>query len=672
MQVRLWNALGEVDEIRNMLFESSIDMARQYGIGSKESEYIADTLVSISNTTLRSKLMAYTLRTLRRTVIKPVLSLMDHPLWTEIAILVRFHLMLSFDNHGPLKNYVPDILHIITLLIGVGPTFIRTSTHGIIVNLIQTLCMSPSLPEINKQELQQLISQEKGKRSQLMYGLVNPYADAFTIDSETLTDPLAGLLDLNVFENLIKSLLRIVELGAPNTDIANAWRSRWLSHITSEAFQQNPAIQPRTIIALGYLGGNQIDDNIIYQVLATLEKALLSFNPDDPYLVLSVLKCLKNLVENSSVHSRYLVSLFWIAIGIISINHSDLICIGMELLNNVLCSMDSENIFNNEKLAMENLFLKSRALVNDLYKQLDEICGVNFETHFSFAVVGLLIKGLGKTSQAKMIFNQCLVNLLKCATKHPHKTNDSQVLGYVAGLLPVARKIETKKNMFYFAGMRWLIDDNSNDNNDDHQYNDNENMEKQKRSTRVPENDIFNKFNNDEQDIFSASSLSEISIPINRKFNNLDPQSADTINKSVLFNKLNINDQTTALLFITCLATQLNITDKSCEENYLYDALAEAAACMPQVFSIVYPTLLNKMNQHLLDAHCSATLQSIQHIFISMCSYSDMHNPKTNITDALNKLGFPALHDITYGVSTNTMITITSILSQVIEKFINS
>lgn len=663
MQVRLWSALGEVDGIRNMLIETSIELARHHGIGSKEAEYIADTFVSISGITVRSKLMALTLRILRRTAIKPTQSLMDNPLWTEIGILTRLNLMLSFDNCGPLKNYVPDVLHMITLLIGVGPTFIRTSIYGIIVNLIQTLCMSPLISESSKQGLQQLVTCSGGKRSQLMYGLVNPRADMFTINSETLSDPLAGNLDSDVLENIIKTFLHVIELGAPNIDIANAWRSRWLSHITSETFQFNPAIQPRTFIALGYLGGGQIDDNIMYQVLTSLKTALLSFNSNDTYLIQSILKCLRSLIEHLDVQSRYTVSLFWIAIGIITIGHSDLICVGMELLDNVLRLMDSGNIFNDEDVVMEELLLKAREPVNDLYEKLDTLSGVRFNTHFSFAVVGLLIKGWGRAHQAKMISNQCLIHLLSCATKHPHKTIDSQVLGYVAGLTSRARKMETKKNMYCFAGMCWQME-NYNGKNVENQEN-----------PRMRITDVQGKeteYNNyDEKPIF----LPPLYEPT-KKYNTIDTQSQqsylNTDDHHILFDKLNSNNPTLALLFITCLATQVNLSESDCEQNYLYDVLADAATCIPHEFSIVYPTLLNKMNQHMLNCQNLTTLKSIKRILISFCSDPIIHNSRININDVLNNLGFPALHDISFGISNNNMITIASILSQIIEKFINN
>ncbi|CAO3627454.1 unnamed protein product [Cunninghamella echinulata] len=663
IQVRLWSTLGEVDGIRNMLIETSIELARHHGIGSKEAECIADTFVSISSITVRSKLMALTLRNLRKTAIKPSQSLMDHPLWTEIGILIRLNLMLSFDNCGPLKNYVPDILHMITSLIGVGPTFIRTSIYGIIVNLIQTLCMSPLISDSSKQGLQQLVTYSDEKRSQLMYGLVNPHADVFTINSETLSDPLAGYLDSDVLENIIKTFLHVIELGAPNIDIANAWRSRWLSHITSDTFQFNPAIQPRTFIALGYLGGGQIDDNIMYQVLASLKKALLSFNPNDTYLILSILKCLRSLIEHLDVQSRYTISLFWIAIGVITINHSDLICVGMELLDNVLRLMDFGNIFNDEDIVMEELLLEAREPVIDLYEKIDNLSGVQFNTHFSFAVAGLLTKGWGKTHQAKMISNQCLIHLLSCATKHPHKTIDSQVLGYVAGLISHARKMEKKKNMYCFAGMCWQMD-NYNDK-------DMEDEEKPKvRDTGVQGKE--REYNNNNRKPIFLPPLYESTT----KSNLIDTRSQQTYlntnDHHILFEKLNTNNPTLALLFITCLATQVNLSENDYEQNYLYDILADAATCIPQVFSIIYPTLLNKMNQHMLNCQNLTTLQSIKRILISFCSDPVIHNSRTNINDVLNNLGFPALYDISFGVSNNNMITIASLLSQVIEKFINS
>lgn len=605
--------MGTISTVWDLVIEASVEISKEHGLGSREAEMMADTCVTLSNILVRSKLVAISLRLLRRTTFNPVKSLMDHPHWLDIAVLTRFNLMLSFDNCGPMKNYVPDILHIVTLLVGVGPTLIRTTIHGITINLIQSLCISPKLLDSNRRELQQLMARVGERRVQLNFGLTKPYANAFMINADTLTDPLPEPFDLAVLHTILMQLLRIIEIGAPTTDISNAWRARWMSHITGVVFQPNPAIQPRAFVALGCLGhlrdDDDDDDDLMYQILCSLRRALLKFDPDNPTLVHSITMCLGDVVGNMKGSSRYLAPLFWVALALRSINHPALILHATELVQNVLHAMNAAHMFDAGEMAMKTLLFDTRVSYGDVCYRLDRLNGVNFETHFSFAVVGILMKGMVKEAT-----HQCLLAFLNCATRQAKDTVNETVLGYVTGLVSTARQ----SRQLWFAGVHWECTDD-NDNEDD------------------------------DTTVATRPTLSS--------------------NLETLFEKFDIPDDDTALLFLSCLVAQLQNEMEESERLFLYELLSHSATIMPDVFCSVYPTLLPQINALIASSDSLPLLKALQSILMSAFSDSRFQNPPT-LHDQLASLGFSVFEDPTAVTTAARMVEVSSLTSQIVERIL--
>ncbi|CAO3597273.1 unnamed protein product [Absidia cylindrospora] len=651
IQTKMWKMLGTVDSMRDMALAASIAISKEHGLGSIEAEAMADTCVTLSGILMRSKLVATTLRLIRKTTYKPTQSLMDHPFWLDIAIMTRFILMVSFDNSGPMKNYVPDILHMVTLLIGVGPTLIRTTIHGIIVNLIQSLCISSKLSVDSRRQLQQFMGEAGEKRTQLMFGLVKPYANAFTINPDTLTDPLTEVFDLSTLQTIITGLLQILEIGAPTTDISNAWRARWMGHVTSVVFQSNPAVQPRAFVALGCLGRQQVDDDILYQILAALQHALLRFDPDNPSLVLSISMCLRNIVENLRSDSRYLISLFWVAIGLLSINHEDLTCTASELLQGVLHSMNTDHLFDKGEAAMKKLLFDARVPYGDIVYHLDRVTGVNFETHFSFAVVGVLMKGW-RTPQGKDAAHQCSLTFLNCATRYEKDTVDECVLGYVASLISVARQAQARRDILRFAGVQWETPvKNINE----------------LQTTLTPE-DLDDDHEQQPNSSLQPSMTKYPALP--KRFSRRNLQAAWSSDTFILFNKLEIPDNDTALLFLSCLVAQLKTVENEGEQLYLYELLSNAAIIMPDVFCIVYPIMLPQMKQLVATSDSIPLLKAIQSILMSAYSDSRFQDPEVTLEDRLASLGFSAFENPSMTISSARMIEIATLAGQMVQRII--
>ncbi|KAI8647143.1 hypothetical protein BD408DRAFT_358792 [Parasitella parasitica] len=614
IQAKIWKTIAKVDDILNLVIDTFILVSNEHGVGSMQAEALADTLVTLSNVTVRSKLTSYLRKIIHRTSFKPTRSLTDHPSWPEIAILVRFVLMLSFNNRGPVKRVVPELFHIVSLIAGVGSTVMRASVHGIVVNMIQSLCTSMPLSAANVKKLQLLLIELSESKSRLLFGLNRSNANAFTITPETLNDTVEPISLLSL-ESIVSKLSEVINYAAPTADIANFWRARWMSLVASTAFQFNPAVQPRAFIVLGYLGREEIDDDLLYQILVALRGALAIFSDSDPNLVTSIMMCLKNVVESLPGDSRYLLQLFWVAVALVEINTGPTFAMAVELLQAVVRALDSNGIFAGD--TMIDVLLAARGPVADVARQLDNLCGVNFESHFSFAIAGIFMKGLRYNDVKDAIYHglHTFLDIERKQFPSDGLSEESSIietstLGYVAGLLPLAAKNEAVKDLLKIAGLT--------------------------------ETDI-------DSHIINGKTYAGI------------------------FDKFDIPDNTTALLLISLLANMLNTADNESERLFIYGLLSEAANAIPEVFSLIYDSLLPKMNQIMISSQTQAIIESVKSILLTACSDPVFTESKNKPTQRalLEQLGFSALDDPTFGASSTNVFQNAKLASELMERIIS-
>lgn len=80
-----------------------------------------------------------------KTCLSPTATLEQHLMWDDIAILARYMLMLSFNNSLDVAAHLPYLFHVVTLLVATGPLSLRASTHGLVINIIHSLCTCSQL-----------------------------------------------------------------------------------------------------------------------------------------------------------------------------------------------------------------------------------------------------------------------------------------------------------------------------------------------------------------------------------------------------------------------------------------------------------------------------------------------------------------------------------------------
>lgn len=215
VQAKIWRTLSRVDDMVNLIIDAFVQYSVENGIGSPQAEAMADTIVTMSSISVRGKVISRMRRVIQRTSLRPCRSLTEHPAWVEIAVLLRFILMLSFNNVGPGKPYLPEIFHIVSLLVGTGPTLVRASVHELVVNIIHTLCTGMPQSEENIKKLHFVLNDVCDSKNRVYFGLTKPHANAFTITHETMTD-VSETVNLSSLESIIRLLLDALSIGAPS------------------------------------------------------------------------------------------------------------------------------------------------------------------------------------------------------------------------------------------------------------------------------------------------------------------------------------------------------------------------------------------------------------------------------------------------------------------------
>lgn len=314
--------------------------------------------------------------------------------------------------------------------------------------------------------------------------------------------------------NLIKNL---------SLDVANSWHARWMSLVTSMTFQFNPALQPRSFVVLGCLAQDEIDDDLLYQILIVLRNELARFDGSNPHLVVSIMMCLVNIIDNLSSSSRYIKPMFWLAIGMIHMNHASVFPHAIKLLHSVLRTLDTHKCFDNQ--SVEKVLMEARAPFAVICQELDAAIGFSFDTQFSFAIASILMKGY-KNSEARDSIFECLTLFLEIEAKSTMKPNviNSKCLGYFCGLLLFASKTDTLLELLRLAGIN-EIDTNS---------------------------------------ISNSTSI-----------------------YTTIWKAIDIPNNTTGILLVSFLVSLLSLAENETERLFLYGLLSRAAVCTPEVFSLV-------------------------------------------------------------------------------------
>jgi len=588
MQIKIWKVLGEVEEIVSQVIDVLIQKALEHGPLTPQSEVVCNTIVSYASSNVQlvaGKIISKLRKKLKVSSFNGAVSLTDHPEWDQLTIMIRLILMLSFSNNVFVQQYLPELFHIVTMFVGVGTPLIRASIHGLVVNLIHSMCINLSPESETFKNLSVQLSEFVEQKCTVLFGLSKGSQNAFTNISEAMSDPYEGIT-LSALEMVSTTLLNIMTYGAPTEEISATWKSRWMSLITSTAFQYNPALQPRAFVAMGCLARDEVDDDLLYQILVALRNALALYDQTECTYIISIIMCLTNVIENLPLDSRYMSSMFWLGMALIQIGNIPLFQGALNLLQVVLRTLEANECFVDETVS--SYLLKAREPLTDIVIKMDEAVGTYFSVNFPFAVSTNLIKGL-RHPATKSATVSLLMTFLEISSKAcggacigANNTVGPELIGYIAPLLPITEKLN---ELFWSVG---VIDD---------------------------------------------------------VYGDIDINGLENYNKiPKILDKLSL-DEKNAILLATMMATMLQSSDYENEQIFIYRFFAELSVTLPDIFIMIYDSILPKITYSNINNQSQAVAEVAQSTIITIISRPDNdtwqnHPRRHQLINYLKNIGF--------------------------------
>jgi len=393
--------------------------------------------------------------------VKPTGTLAENPHWNEIASLSRLALVASQQSKQPnvAQFYMPELIHIITLIAATGEVVVRATVWGLVMDLLQSLWMSRSSDAIAGPEIRLLHEEGSHVEKLKLFGLSRAQWTNELISYDPVTD--GEVLDCQ--EGLTRFLFRVMEAAAQtkgmpsiavtavwhtltlSSGLLNVWRARWMSLVTATAFQVSPTIQFRAFVVLGELATADVDDDFFYQMLVAFRSTLIR-TTDSTISVVSMLRCIRNVMPALQQGSRYLGPIFWLAVALLQFGHMAFYAEASQLLRVTIQQLSDHELLQQQ--GVPESLLEHRYGFREIAGQLDQSLRISFKSNFSFSLASILVKGF-KLKSFKPVALDALRTMLRVSSRPvPNDEDNSQAapvlkvapdsLGYFLALLSTA------------------------------------------------------------------------------------------------------------------------------------------------------------------------------------------------------------------------------------------
>lgn len=173
---------------------------------SRSSErYVSFSLLESSNESFKSIIKASPRQTR---------SLVDSHNWNEVSTLSRVCLIAGYQTKQPQHNqlYIPEVVHSVMMIAGLGATIVRKSVYGILINLLQSLFLGRTDDTLPTPELTRIMAEVTEDSTLELFGLRR----ATTSSEYTRFDAQPESVLLEQHERLARLLMRTMEAAAAN------------------------------------------------------------------------------------------------------------------------------------------------------------------------------------------------------------------------------------------------------------------------------------------------------------------------------------------------------------------------------------------------------------------------------------------------------------------------
>jgi neurofibromin 1 len=435
----IWGEISRDESLVNISVDCILASAVQGGVQSAKLDILNDLVVTLASADCSKIVMDEILAQTMHVIESEIESDAQGPAWDKLIIYCRFLMMLSFQDRVIVKDNLPTLLFLITLVVGRGSLFFRATIHALTCNVIHSLATAIKFNNEQRKIMQEHLAQLSTQQYRVMFmGNDIASSDPFvkvTAKAKEL-DPVK-MNDMEVLTLYFQEVMKTVFQVDP--ELQRRWHSELLDMVKDQVLRVHPVWLPRALTVYGVVvkPGQEATDTLPF-ILDCLMNSIRTYTPASKGqsldLPVSALLCLGQYCLKMDPDDPVLRQIFLIPIMLSAGSDPVLFSAVVHLFDCVLSAIAPSKAFR-ECGGLEEYFNRycRDSNTDPLVTKFEKMTGISFKTHFSFALSTLFMKGL-TASETKERTAQICTTLINVVSKINNNVNE--ILGYITALIP--------------------------------------------------------------------------------------------------------------------------------------------------------------------------------------------------------------------------------------------
>lgn len=311
--------------------------------------------------------------------------------WSELLIVANMSIPIFFENTLITQMFLPEALFIISLLIDVGPTKIRTSLHALLMNIAHSLNLNDAIPEMQKSMLDEVSNTLSRQRSKFMFGFSQDKGRVLqNFSAASFASKFAAL------EHFITSLMRLIDCSSITE--APQWKTRYKKYLIDTVFNSDSFLSARAMMILGIVGRTSTSESLCRHLLIETMKVIAEPHVTDELVFLHIAHTFtySKLVQGIDPSLDLAKQLFWLSTAMVESPHPVIFEGALLFMSNSLACL-YQNHFGSTSVnsSLISTLIKSRTFAKTLLDELESLGGAVWdEQNFTHNILMLFSRGL--------------------------------------------------------------------------------------------------------------------------------------------------------------------------------------------------------------------------------------------------------------------------------------
>ncbi|AGO12380.1 AaceriAER025Cp [[Ashbya] aceris (nom. inval.)] len=311
--------------------------------------------------------------------------------WSELIILVEVAVSLVFDSLLLVQLHLPEILCIISLLIDVGPTELRSGLHRLLMNVCHSFVNNERLYGPQKENLNKISVIFSRQKLKFMFG--------FSQDKGRILQnfsPSSFLTKFTTLEHFISNIFELMSNASVNYSTVLFWKTKYLKYIMDVVTNVESFLSSRAMMIIGIISKNGINDNLCYKLLRQTFRTLSVpwITDESIFYAISHIFAYSKIVNGLQPTSKLLPQMFWFSTTYIRSPKSMVYQGGLLLMVNSAQRMSLAVTGENAPPLLSQLY-KEREFVEGVLDEQGRMARMRFtESNFIHILMAYLSKGL--------------------------------------------------------------------------------------------------------------------------------------------------------------------------------------------------------------------------------------------------------------------------------------